>query len=117
MVYGVSHVGLATARPELTKEFFARLFDWEFESGGSRFSLFTTPEGPGGALEVVDADPSRKAIQVYVRVDSLTETIARAEPLGAVVVRTETEIEGGYGSYALLREPGGAVFGLWKAAG
>jgi predicted enzyme related to lactoylglutathione lyase len=50
---------------------------------------------------------------VYVSVDDIPTALAKAETLGATVERTKTEIGGGMGFYAYLRDPCGCRIGIW----
>jgi predicted enzyme related to lactoylglutathione lyase len=55
-----------------------------------------------------------QAIRVYIEVDSLEEGIAAAVANGGAEVEGPTEIGGGMGRFAVVRDPEGSEVGLWQ---
>ncbi len=118
MPHDICHVEIRSVDPPRSREFLGKLFGWTFQPMDESYWFYSTPRGPGGGLEKVDGVPSEEgAFRIYVHVDSIRDTLARAEALGGEVRTPRTEIGGGHGFYAFLREPGGAVLGLWEAQG
>ena len=113
----ICHVELNTTDLEATKKLTSELFGWTFQDIQPAYSLFSAGEGCGGGISKVEASTGKGDIRFYISVDSIDETLAKAEGLGGAVDTPKTEIGGGYGFFAMLRDPGGTVYGLWQAAG
>lgn len=100
------------------REFYGRLFDWDFSSDDSwgGYSLIDTGAGEGaigGGLG--NAQPgSAGSVTVYVRVDDLESTLGRVEQLGGVTVVPPTSLPGDYGRFAMFTDPDGTMIGLWS---
>ncbi len=54
------------------------------------------------------------AIRVYIEVDSLEEGVAAAVSNGGALVEPPTEIGGGMGRFAVVRDTEGSEIGLWE---
>jgi predicted enzyme related to lactoylglutathione lyase len=115
MLNSVCHVEIKTTDLEKTGEFLSGLFGWEFQKLEPGYWVFPAPEGPGGGIEKVDAPAGTGGIQLYIHVGSIEETIEKARSLGGETEKPKTEIGGGHGFYALLKDPGGTVIGVWQA--
>jgi uncharacterized protein len=105
------------------KEFFERVFDWEFEKFDMPYEYYRIQAGPsnelgidGGIGAVRDAPLSegRPMTQVTVPVANLDETLARVTSAGGRIVEAKMPIPG-VGWYATCTEPGGLKFGLIQA--
>jgi uncharacterized protein len=114
MAHGVCHVEIPTADLPGARDFLAGLFGWTFTEAFPGYWLFTTGDGPGGGLNKVDTPPPEGGIVLYLHVDAVGATLARATGLGGEMRQGVTEIGGGYGHFALVKIPGGAVLGLWS---
>jgi predicted enzyme related to lactoylglutathione lyase len=57
-----------------------------------------------------------QAIRVYIEVDSLEEGVAAAVANGGAEVEPPTEIGGGMGRFAVVRDTEGSEIGLWQGA-
>ena len=57
------------------------------------------------------------AIRVYIEVDSLEEGVAAAVANGGAEVEPPTEIGGGMGRFAVIRDTEGSEGGLWQNTG
>jgi predicted enzyme related to lactoylglutathione lyase len=56
-----------------------------------------------------------RAIRVYIEVDSLEDGVAAAIANGGAAVEPPTEIGGGMGRFAVVRDTEGSEIGLWQA--
>jgi predicted enzyme related to lactoylglutathione lyase len=110
---------IATADPAAARAFYGQLFDWEFsETGNPVTPISINPKGPA------DFDPNGSFLQlppgappfvgIFVRVDDLGATVAKAEGLGAKVVLPITETAGGT-HLAIIRGPEGHSIGIVQA--
>ena len=113
-MHEICHIEFCTTDILKTREFFISLFGWEFEEMSPEYHLFRTSDGVGGGIELTNQPKGRGDIQVYVHVESIDATCEQVDSLGGEVEAPKTEIGGGFGFYTLVREPGGALFGLWQ---
>ena len=111
------HVELNATDLAKAKSFYRSLFDWELEDmdigGGATYTMIRVGEGTGGGMmtQMIPGAPS--AWMPYVLVDDLAAATAKAKSLGAMVMRDATEVMGA-GSFSIIRDPTGAVLGLWQ---
>lgn len=79
------------------------------------YTLWVVDGAPVGGVATL-TDPSATSRWVaYVGVDNVADTIARATELGAKVLTDATEIPD-VGTYAILADPQGAEFAIYKSA-
>jgi len=112
----ICHFELLVPDPEKAKSFYGEVFDWEFESmPGSDYQLIQTGAPPcGGLMKKPEEMPVNAALQVYVLVDSVEETLGKAEGAGAKVVVPKTEVPN-VGHFAVFQDPEGIVLGSFEA--
>ena len=107
---------LVTANLPASKAFYGALFGWttreEPMGNGS-----TTPMWQRGADSIGCAATSYPGISSawlsYVLVTDVDGTASKCASLGGTVVVPPTDISGGHGRYAILRDPQGAPFALY----
>lgn len=110
---------LAAADPAAARDFYGQLFDWDFSEGGNPVTPITIePKGPA------DFDPKGSFLQlppgaapyvtVFVRVEDLRATLAKAEAMGSRVVLPVTEIPGPT-HVAVIHTPIGHTLGIVQA--
>ena len=121
----VSHFEIYADDPEELQQFYASLFDWSFEAvPGMDYRFIKTvdtdnkgaPVKPGainGGMLTRPAGYTEHAFLNYVNVDSLETSVARAESLGAKVMRPKTAVPG-MGWFTILMDPQKNVFSLWQ---
>jgi predicted enzyme related to lactoylglutathione lyase len=113
------HVELNTPDPEKAKAFYSKLFQWQLEDvpnpavpDGS-YTLIRVGEGTGGGImKQILGGPS--GWLAYVQVDDIHATTQKAKSLGAEVMKEVTEVMG-MGRLSFIRDPTGAVLGLWQS--
>ena len=111
----ICHFELLVPDPEKTRSFYREVFDWRFESTpGSDYELIQTGTLPGGGLmRKPEQMPVNAALQVYVLVESVEETLGRAEAAGARVIVQKTEVpEKGF--FGVFQDPDGIVLGVFE---
>ena len=111
------HMELNTTDLAKAKEFYGRMFGWQFEdrqlSPTLVYSTFSTDSGPGGGLTAMEGAPIGWLNYVYVEdIHSATE---QARVLGAEVVRAEIEVPQ-VGWLTILKDPTGAGIALFQPA-
>ena len=112
------HVELNTPDPKKAKTFYSKLFQWQLEDvpnpavpDGS-YTLIKVGEGTGGGImKQIPGGPS--GWLAYVLVDDIHATTQKAQSLGAEVMKDVTEVMG-MGFLSFIRDPTGAVLGLWQ---
>jgi len=110
------HVELNTADPEKAKRFYSKLWQLEDVPKPCRARWFLTVikvgEGTGGGImKQIPGGPS--GWLAYVLVDDIHATTQKAQSLGAEVMKDVTEVMG-MGLLSFIRDPTGAVLGLWQ---
>ena len=78
--------------------------------------MITAGGKQGGGLMQMSADEAGKIPphwMTYVYVDSVDDSVAKAQKLGAKVVVPATAVED-HGRFAILQDPTGAHIGLWQ---
>jgi predicted enzyme related to lactoylglutathione lyase len=94
-------------------EFLTKLFGWKTQQFSPDYLMFEVEDGVGGGIAKVEKMPE-PCIDVYIKVADIPAALAKAESLGARIERPKTEIGGGMGFYAYLRDPCGCRVGLWS---
>ena len=121
----VSHFEIYADDPEKLQQFYSSLFDWSFEAvPGMDYRFIKTvdtdekgaPAKPGainGGMLTRPAGYTERAFLNYVNVESIESAVARAEGLGAKVMRPKTAVPG-MGWFTILMDPQKNVFSLWQ---
>ena len=110
------HIELTTGDVAAAKAFYGELFDWKLDDmdmGDDSYTLIDTGEEPGGGMMAPPSEGHPPAWTVYVKVDDVAASTARAEELGGQVHVPKTPIPG-HGFFALIQDPTGGVIGVWE---
>ena len=112
------HIELNTPDPEKAKAFYSKLFQWQLEDmpnpavPSGTYTVVRVGEGTGGGImKQVPGGPA--GWLAYVAVDDIHAATERAKSLGAQVMKDVTEVTG-MGWFSFIRDPTGAVLGLWQ---
>jgi len=112
------HVELNTPDPKKAKEFYSKLFQWQLEDipnpavPDGAYTMIKVGEGTGGGLmKQIPGGPL--GWLAYVGVDDIRAATKKAKSLGAEVMTDVTEVKG-MGWLSFIRDPTGAVLGLWQ---
>ena len=113
------HVELNTPDPEKAKTFYSKLFRWQLEDtpnpgvpDGS-YTMVKVGEGTGGGImKQIPGGPS--GWLAYVLVDDIHATTQKAKSLGAEIMKDVTDVMG-MGRLSFIKDPIGAILGLWQA--
>lgn len=109
---------LATPDPEASKKFYGEVFRWTFDGGkdGDGYIHIAVGDEMIGGLRQPGADeqvpPSWLA---YIGVDDVAATEKGIIAAGGKVHMPTTTMEGS-GTFAVVADPAGAVFAVWKSA-
>ena len=97
------------------QRFYADLFEWQVAEDPDGYALVDTGAGSdavGGGIGPSQA-PGDTGVKIYVRVDDLDATLARAAELGGTPLLAPTDLPGDFGRIAVLADPDGNPVGLW----
>lgn len=110
------HIELSTDDASRAADFYKQLFKWKVTAmkGMPYFMIETgSKEGAGGIQN--KPMPSMPSMWMpYVEVDSVKDTIAQAQALGATVHVAWQPIPG-MGALGVFADPSGASLGVWEA--
>jgi predicted enzyme related to lactoylglutathione lyase len=108
------HVELLTNDLEKAKAFYGALFDWKIEDiPGMDYTLIQVGEGTGGGMMKHPMPGNPSIWMAYVLVDDAAASIAKAESLGATIVKGLTEVPG-MGCFGVMLDPTGAAICVWQ---
>jgi len=110
------HLELNSTDVEKSKAFYGKLFNWTLEDlkiGDLDYTMIKVGKGTGGGMmkQLMPGAPS--SWLAYVEVDDIKAATAKAESLGAKVMKDVTEVMG-MGWLSILVDPTGAMVGLWQ---
>jgi uncharacterized protein len=113
-----THIEIPADDPDRARRFYAELLGWTFAPpvpGFEGYHMFTTPAGEAGAGGAIGkrGESAPERLRTYVHVDSIEESLARAEALGGAVVEGKSEVPG-IGWYAVLKDTEGNEMALWE---
>lgn len=115
----IGYVEIPVSDTGRSADFYEGLFGWWFKrdpEGSPDYWVFgTSTDASMGALERADSHPPHAGGPlIYVTVDDLDRVVAQVAGLGGTVERERTEIGGGMGWYALVRDPDDNRVGIWS---
>ncbi len=122
----VVHFEIPVSDMDAARRFYGDVFGWETAElgmGAAYIGATTTPVGPdfqptspGGINGALMPRPDDAPGPVLVmEVDSIEDSLAKAEAAGGEIVRPKTEVPG-MGWYAYIGDTQGNVVGVWKSA-
>jgi predicted enzyme related to lactoylglutathione lyase len=109
------HIELCTSDTAKAKEFYGKLFGWEFndnDMGNMIYSTFKPSSGPGGGIFSMPGMPT--FWMAYVGVEDIKAATEKAKSLGATVHKGPEEIPH-VGWFTILVDPTGATIALFQA--
>ena len=97
------------------EKFYAELFAWKIDSNNPmRYGMVETGSSQGIQGGVGASQDARNRVSVYVEVEDLHATLAKAEKLGGKTVLPPSQVPGGP-MLAMFSDPAGNVTGLLLA--
>lgn len=110
-----THVEFPAEDVERAKRFYGELFGWTFREFEGMAGYFLFQGGPGNASGAIGkrGDVVPEQVLVYMTVDSIEESLARAVELGGSVVTPSTQVpESGW--FAVIDDGEGNHIGFWQ---
>ena len=114
----IVHFDLPADEPERARKFYEALFGWKFQAPPGMDNYFlvetTARDGSKGLAGGMGKRmlPEQRILN-YVGVDSLDESMAKAEELGAKVASPKMAVPG-WGWLATIQDTEGNLIGLWQ---
>lgn len=112
------HVELMATDVAKAKAFYGKLFGWKLEDMPMENGTYTMIDVGGGTGGGMLKNPmpgaSSSSWLAYVEVDDLKTSIDKVKSLGGKVMKDVTEVKG-MGSFAIITDPTGAMFGIWQS--
>jgi hypothetical protein len=112
-------VDMMSTDPAASRAFYQSLFGWHYDISGPEYGGYATANagkhtagGIGGQMP--GSPPMPSTWQLYFASNDLKADVAAASKLGATVLAEPMEI-GPFGAFAVLADPTGGAFALWKA--
>lgn len=119
------HVELNTTNLDQARAFYQALFDWTLadmplpvegaEGSGEVYVTIDPGGGTGGGMMRQMMPGALSSWLAYVHVADIREATEKARRLGATVLKDVSEVHG-MGWLSILRDPTGALLGLWQPA-
>jgi predicted enzyme related to lactoylglutathione lyase len=113
---------LMTSDPKAAQDFYGQLIGWgtqEYEGGDQPYTMWTNQNTPlGGVMELHEEAREAGAPphwMAYVAVENVEETVSKVTDAGGSVLHPATDVPGA-GSFAILSDPQGAAFAIYKSA-
>jgi predicted enzyme related to lactoylglutathione lyase len=111
------HVELLSTDMSQAKAFYSKIFGWGFTDvprGDNPYVMLDVGEGTGGNFVESPIVAGRSPFWLgYVQVEDMRKTLEAVRSNGGTVVRDPAE-EPGMGAFAIIRDPLGAILGLWQ---
>lgn len=111
---------LSTTDVKAAKDFYGKVFGWEFEDHDMGDMKYTMIKVKGKkACAGIWAIPKDMQKQIpphwmsYILVENLEKSLAQATKLGAKIVRPASDA-GDFGRFAIITDPTGAMIALWQ---
>lgn len=109
----IAHVEIPSSNPDQTKDFFSKVFGWEFKPFGKGYMLFNDHKGTMVGIRQVEKVNSGDTTVFHVNVNNIDETLKAAKSNGGSTFK-EKSIIPAMGWYALLKDPQGNIVGLYQ---
>ena len=109
---------LTTPDVDAAIKFYPRFTNWGTQKFDENYTMFTTGGLPIGGVFRLNDDMRAKGVppnwMPYVECDDVDATAAKAKSLGATIMMGPDDIPG-TGRFAVVQDPQGAVFGIYKS--
>lgn len=111
-MYGCCHIEIPTTDVAKSKDFYGKVFGWQFEDAGG-YVTYSPPEGVGGGF-TTNSKPTTNGVIIYIEVEDIDKKLAEIEQAGGKKVIPKTKISDEFGFYALFADPCGNTIGIWS---
>jgi uncharacterized protein len=112
----VGYIEIPTDNVEETKEFYSKMFGWEYEKseeGEENEEKYWLIKNAGLKGAITSKRENNQTPTFYIMVESIDDFIAKSQKQGAKVIVDKQEISEGF--YATLQDQQKNTFGLWQS--
>ncbi len=109
----IAHIEIPSTNLDTTKDFFSKMFGWEFKPFGNGYLLYNTHKSFTVGLRKVEKIDKGETTIFHVRVNTVEDYLKKAKELGGDIFRGKTIIPA-MGAYALITDPDGNTIGLYQ---
>jgi predicted enzyme related to lactoylglutathione lyase len=114
MANPIVHFELMVSDPDKAKEFYGKVFDWEFnDTEMPGYTMISTGKDPGGGMMKKPDEAPQFALSVYYLVDDIDEIMKKVEAAGGRVGMPKTEIPN-VGYWAFFLDPDGIPVSVFQ---
>jgi len=117
MTHQINWIEVATGNPQATRDFFNKVFGWNFQPSGMMpdYYIFNPGAGPMGAIHGHMQNGPR--MTAYLHAPDIDAKLREVEAAGGQVVTPKMFVGDAVGNIAHFADPNGNLFGLWDRAG
>ena len=111
MAHPIVHAEIRSSDPDATREFFAKLFAWDYSDGaypGYTFVATGAEGGPPAAISPLQADADQ--VLFFVGVEDVAAVLDQVEALGGTIVQPAQEVPGV--TFGVFADPQGHQIGV-----
>lgn len=111
---------LATANVKEAKDFYGKVFGWEFidhDMGDMAYTIIKVDGKDNGGIWAIPKDKEKEIPphwMAYLLVENLNASLEKAKEHGATIVQQPTQA-GDMGQLAIITDPTGAHIALWQS--
>jgi predicted enzyme related to lactoylglutathione lyase len=114
MANAICHFEFMSNDPARSKKFYGSIFDWTFDDQGMPgYTMVKTGADPGGGIFEKPKEAPAPALNVYVLVENIEETLGKAKAAGGHVIKDRTPIPE-TGAWAMFSDPDGICVGIFE---
>lgn len=110
----IGHLEIPSIELDKAKDFYSKVFDWDFKPFGKGYYLYNTRSGMTMGLRKANAIQAGDSTIFHISVESIEACLDKVKSNGGKVYREKTVIPV-YGWYALFNDLDGNIIGLFQS--
>ena len=108
----VCHLEINAKNIARAKKFYNKLMGWKFKPMMPGYEMAGIAKNAGVALS--KGTTGSRGMLPYFHVKSIDQTLKKAAAIRAKIAVKKTDIGGGYGYFAQIKDTEGNTFGIWS---
>lgn len=108
----VCHLEINAKNLPRAKKFYTKLMGWKFKPMMPGYEMAGIAKNAGVALS--KGKTGSRGMLPYFQVKSIDSTLKKANAIKAKIAVKKTEIGGGHGFFAQIKDSEGNTFGIWS---
>ncbi|HEX9740925.1 MAG TPA: VOC family protein [Ignavibacteriaceae bacterium] len=109
----ISHIEIPSTNIDKAKDFYSKLFGWDFKPFGNGYLLFNNHKGIMVGIRKAERIVKGDNTVFHINVESIDEMLKKSVELEGSIKRGKTVIPA-MGWYALFFDPDGNTIGLYQ---